>query len=149
MVCFISLVIQHWEGYLEPVPLPRHPHLRAVWVRRGVLLALHVSYHPVFADAPPDQSYTEGYTTNGLLSSRRSHLFEHGHIADSCQHNAHHQGKRPSLSDTPHQTFSLYLGALTTFHRCRLCPSIRGAVFCQNIHISVTPYARRHVGLLV
>jgi hypothetical protein len=102
MVCFISLVIQHWEGYLEPVPLPYHPYLCAVWLRCSVLPALHVSYHSVFADAPPDPGDIEGYDTNGLLSSWRSYLFEHGNIADSCQHNAHHQGKRPHPGDIPY-----------------------------------------------
>jgi hypothetical protein len=62
----------------------------------AILHALHVPYYSVFPDAPPDPSYIEGYATDGLLSGWRSHLFEHGYITDSCQHNAHHQGKRPS-----------------------------------------------------
>ena len=42
-----------------------------------------------------------------------------------------------------------FLGALTSLHGCCICPSIRGAVFSQDVHISTTPYAWGHASMLI
>ena len=40
-------------------------------------------------------------------------------------------------------------GAVTSFHCCRLRPSIRGEVLCQDLHIPLSPHRWRHAGLLI
>src|SRR5579863_7514533 len=101
MVCFIGTILQHGQGHHGPVSLPGHPHLCAVWLRRSLLSPPHVPYHSLYTHAPTHSSYSQRYATDGLLSSRRSYLYEHGHITNSCEHHAHNQGTRPLHCDIP------------------------------------------------
>ena len=59
----IYFKLQHEPGNSQPISIPRHPHLCAVWPRRNILPAPYVLYHSVHTHASPDSNHFKGYAT--------------------------------------------------------------------------------------